>query len=308
MAMIVAYASVAAAASDSNGESVGTNELISNNPAENEENIAVASDISTAFNTSTGGTLILEYTGDIDSLSNRIYTKVIYLPADKVVFLQHAYYSETLLDFIKTTIIGGGSTIVTQTVAQLIATHLNVTIGTVSPILGLSLRYVVWVLENLDTWDLMDAVSKSTTGKLKIEFSYVLITYPPQCVKMECFEPWDDSRVEVPKNYNYDWYENVYDGNPCETHAYSSWTSINEDVHRRQCSVCEHIDIVAHSYKWVSLNSSTHRGTCSGCGQTKTELHRDSYNEVRQLCTKCGYRGAISIPTYMMKDIVLVLD
>lgn len=253
MAMIVAYASVPLAAVDSNAEGIETNELISNHSAENEENVAVASDIATAFSTSTGGTLMLDYTGTMESNNSVIYTKVIYLPADQVVFLQQAYYSETLIDFIKSELIGTGLSLVTRAVAQQIATYLGIALKYVSPFVDVSLSFLVWVIEHLDTWNLMDAVNNSTTGKLKIEFFYSITAIPPQYIEIERFAPWNDSRVEVPRNYNYDWYENVFDGDPCATHSYSSWTSINEDVHRRQCSVCEHIDIVAHSYKWVSL-------------------------------------------------------
>ena len=59
-----------------------------------------ASATATSFYSSTGGTLELDYTGSFSIFSNVIYTKVVYLPAQQVVYYQNAMYSEDFLDYI----------------------------------------------------------------------------------------------------------------------------------------------------------------------------------------------------------------
>ena len=177
-------------------------------------------------------------------------------------------------------------------------------------LVGQSLGLTVWMLQNLDKWEFSDAFNQSTTGKLKLEFFYLQSTIDSNYVEIENFEPWNNSLVEVPEDYDYTWYADVYDFDgtyvPCE-HTYGSWASINEDEHSRVCNNCGHIETISHSYRWTSMNTYLHRGICSACGEIKEESHAKNYDELIGLCKTCGYKGSISIPIAKLPVTVLNL-
>ena len=170
-----------------------------------------ASATATSFYSSTGGTLELDYTGSFSIFSNVIYTKVVYLPAQQVVYYQNAMYSEDFLDYIISEFVDEGISIITSAVAAKIAAYLGVSTSSVSWLIGGTIGITVWFLQNLDKWDLSDAIDNSTTGKVKLEFYYLQSSFEPYYQEFENFEPWNSSYVDVPEDYDYTWSSGVYD-------------------------------------------------------------------------------------------------
>lgn len=170
-----------------------------------------ASAAATSFYTSTGGTLELDYTGSFSIFSNVIFTKVVYLPAQQVVYYQNAMNKEGFLDYLISEFVDEGISVITTAVAKKIAAYLGVTTSSVSWLVGGTIGVSVWILQNLDKWDLSDAIDNSTTGKVKLEFYYLQSSFEPYYQEIENFEPWNSSYVEVPEDYDYTWSAGVYD-------------------------------------------------------------------------------------------------
>lgn len=158
-----------------------------------------------------GGTLELDYTGSFSIFSNVIFTKVVYFTAEQVVFYQNAMYNEDFLDFILDEIIGAGVGVITGSVAAQIAAYLGISASSISWLVGGTLGFTVWLLQNLDSWDLSDAIENSTTAKVKLEFYYLQSSFAPYYQEFENFEPWNSSYAEVPEDYEYTWKPGVFE-------------------------------------------------------------------------------------------------
>lgn len=299
---------------------------------------SLLSTAATSFYAPSGGTLRLDYIGQYNVLSQTVYTKVVYLSPYQTTFFLKAFLSEntdTFIDYLKDQVVDE----ITEDMIDTICNILTIVEKDIAwQIVGFSIDTMIWMLDNLSAWDLDDAVERSTTGKIKIEYYYITQITFPYYQSIENFEPWNSDMIEVPEDYNYEWEANVYDCEyplPVCEHTYGPWvsknnnchvktctkcyfeiatmhtgeyTSIDSNTHRLECTECDDIITTTHSYKWISLNSSQHKGTCSDCGQTKTELHSKNYDETIGKCLTCGYKGAIMIPTSMMKQVIAICD
>ena len=163
--------------------------------------LAVAKSISAP----NGGTMDLDYTGDMSAISNVIYTKVIYMPAEQVVFYQRGMNDVGFIDWITSYVSDEGLSVITATAAKEIAAALGVSTSSVSWLVGLAAGGVVYVLSNLETFDINDAIDRSTTGKLKLEYYYSTSISFPYYMEHENFEPWNNSSADVPADYDYTW-------------------------------------------------------------------------------------------------------
>lgn len=153
-----------------------------------------------------GGTMTLDYTGDLSAISNVIYTKVVYMPSEQVVYYQKAMNSPGFLDWIAAEGIG----VVTSAAATKIAAYLGITSSGLTWLIGLPISATFFILQNLETWDLNDAIDRSTSGKVKLEYYYMTSISFPYYQEYENFEPWNSNYVEVPTDYDYDYAEGEY--------------------------------------------------------------------------------------------------
>lgn len=170
-----------------------------------------ASATSTSFYSSSGGTLELDYTGALSAISNVIYTKVVYLPAQQVVYYQNAMNKEGFLDYLISNFVDEGISVISAAVAKEIAVYLGMSSTALNWLIGGSIGVSVWILQNLDKWDLSDAIDNSTTGKVKLEFYYLTSAFPPYYQSFKNFEPWNSSYIDVPEDYDYTWHSGVYE-------------------------------------------------------------------------------------------------
>lgn len=158
-----------------------------------------------------GGTLTLDYTGSLSPISNVIFTKVIYMGNKQVEFYQKGMNSPTFVTFLVDELIGKGVSVITKSVAAKIATALSVPESAVAFLIGTSVAATLFVFQNLETWDLNDAIENSSNGKVKLEYFYSTNIVFPYYQEYQNFEPWDNNKVEIPANYDYDWQSGVYD-------------------------------------------------------------------------------------------------
>ncbi len=280
-----------------------------------------------------GGTLLLDYVGEINPISDSIYTSIIYLPATQVVFLQNAAHSETICDYIVSEFMDKGVSIITHSAALLIASHLGIASAIVEEIIGTSIKFTYWCLTNIEKWDLSSAVSESTTGKIKIVSFYNINSFSSTpYMEFDTFEAWNSSDVEIPENYDYVWLEGVYAdtvGDSNCAHTYSSFTSQNSVEHASACINCGNVEKFNHNYQtgasvnmlyhkitctdcgyfknerhlctWKSQDSYVHIGVCRLCDFTKTGYHSENYNQTLGICNTCGFKGAIALRSIFAK-------
>lgn len=122
-----------------------------------------------------GGTLDLKYIGSLSAISNVIFTKVVYMPSEQVVYYQKAMNSPGFMDWI----VGEGIGVVTGAAAAKIATYLGISSSDLTWLIGLPISATFFILQNLETWDLNDAIGRSTSGKVKLEYYYMTsVTFP----------------------------------------------------------------------------------------------------------------------------------
>lgn len=160
-----------------------------------------------------GGTMELDYTGDLSPISNVIYTKVIYMPAEQVVFYLRGMNDPGFIDWFTDYVTDEGLSVITTVAAREIARMLGVTINSVSWLVGLAAGGIVYVLTNLETWDINDAIDRSDNGKLKLEYFYSTSIMYPYYMEHENFEPWNSSYADVPEDYDYTWNPGEFDFN-----------------------------------------------------------------------------------------------
>ena len=153
-----------------------------------------------------GGTLNLDYTGNLSAISNVIYTKVIYMPSEQVVYYQKALNDPDFMDWI----VAEGIGVVTSAAAAKIAAYLGITSSGLTWLVGLPISATFFILQNLETWDLNDAIDRSTTGKVKLEFYYMTSISFPYYQEYENFEPWNSSYIDIPADYDYSYDEGEY--------------------------------------------------------------------------------------------------
>lgn len=123
-----------------------------------------------------------------------------------IVYYQSAMNAEGFLDFL----IDEGISVVTTASAAKIAAYLGVTSASLQWLIGVSIGATVWMISNLDKWDMDDAIDNSTTGKLKLEYYYLTSAFYPYYQSFENFEPWNSSYVYVPEDYDYTWTSAVF--------------------------------------------------------------------------------------------------
>ncbi len=175
------------------------------------DNTPLAASIS--FSSTIGGTLNLDYVGDLSPISNVIYTKVVYMDNAQVEFYQRGMNDPNFVTFILDELIGKGVSVITDSVAAEIAAALGISSSAASWLVGTSIAGVLFVCQNLETWDLNDAIDNSSNGKVKLEYFYSTSASFPYYQEYENFEPWDTNRVDVPEDYEYDWQSGVYEFN-----------------------------------------------------------------------------------------------
>lgn len=159
-----------------------------------------------SFYTSSGGTLNLEYTGKLSPISNVIFTKVIYFTPEQTTFYLNAMSKPGFINWAK----DEGISVVTGVAAAKIAKYLGVTSSVTSWLIGLPISLTFYILQNLESWDLSDAIDRSNTGKVKLEYFYSTSISWPYYMNHENFEPWNSSYVDVPENYSYTWLKDEY--------------------------------------------------------------------------------------------------
>lgn len=152
-----------------------------------------------------GGTLNLDYTGDLSAISNVIYTKVVYMPSEQVVYYQKALNDPDFMDWI----VAEGIGVVTSAAAK-IAAYLGITSSGLTWLVGLPISATFFILQNLEIWDLNDAIDRSTTGKVKLEYYYMTSISFPYYQEYENFEPWNSNYVDIPADYNYSYDKGEY--------------------------------------------------------------------------------------------------
>lgn len=162
---------------------------------------------SSSFYTSSGGTLELDYKGKVNPISDVIFTKVIYLPEAQTTFYQNAINKEGFIDWVE----NRGIDVVTTLAASKIAKYLGVKNAIVSWLIGLPISITFSIIRNAEKWDLSDAIDRSNTGKVKLEYFYSISASYPYYMNHKNFEPWNSSRVEIPSNYDYKWSKDEYD-------------------------------------------------------------------------------------------------
>ena len=128
-----------------------------------------------------------------------------------VEFYQKGMNSPTFVTFLVDELIGKGVSVITKSVAAKIATALSVPESAVAFLIGTSVAATLFVFQNLETWDLNDAIENSSNGKVKLEYFYSTNIVFPYYQEYQNFEPWDNNKVEIPANYDYDWQSGVYD-------------------------------------------------------------------------------------------------
>lgn len=141
----------------------------------------------------------LEYTGSLSAISNVIFTKVVYMPSEQVVYYQRAMNSPGFMDWL----VAEGIGVVTGAAAAKIATYLGISSSGLTWLIGLPISATFFILQNLETWDLNDAIDRSTSGKVKLEYYYMTSISFPYYQEYENFEPWNSSYVDIPADYTY---------------------------------------------------------------------------------------------------------
>lgn len=241
-----------------------------------------------SYATTTGGTLVLDYDGEYHLLSNVIYTKIVYFSVEQVVFYQNAFYTEDTLDVIIDEAISLGIEVITPLIAAEIALTVGLPAGAAAFLVGKSLSLFASFLDKLDEWDLQDAISRSTTGRIKLECYYLQTVTYPFYQPIENFEPWNSNTVDVPDDYSHSWFENVYDYESiqCE-HEFDQFRAGTNGVHGMVCGLCDCAIFVACRYKCTPYNTSKHKATCLDCGFSYYEAH--NWNVGKNLCRSCGF-------------------
>jgi hypothetical protein len=77
-------------------------------------------------------------------------------------------------------------------------------------LIGLPISATFYILQNLEQWDLNDAIDRSTTGKVKLEFFYLTSSSAPYYQEYENFEPWNSDFVDIPADYTYSYASGEY--------------------------------------------------------------------------------------------------
>jgi len=294
---------------------------------ENNEIQSMASSTPYSFYAPVGGTLVLDYVGEINPWADVIYTKIVYLSNEYTLFLQRTFSSnktEEVIDFL----VDQGMGQVTEIIATGLAEILGQSNMNLLGLVGFSIEVMIFILSNLAQWDFEDAMEESTTGRVKVEFFYSVSAAPPYYMSMRNFEPWNDSYVTVPANYDYNWNSGVFAMNElsdsCQ-HQYGDWTYGDANNHVKMCQKCGYIVPLPHEYAnelvsadvnkhgkrctycgyvsptglhrftWTSLGASQHSGFCSVCEYTRIEKHSSSYDPIAGRCKTCGYSGPIQL-------------
>ena len=166
---------------------------------------------SDSFYSSKGGTLYLEYTGDINPYFQVFYTKVIYFPASEAGNLSSALHVEGLSDYLSDEIASGQVGKITKQFIAEMAADLGVSSTKFNFFLGFSISIALWIVDNLDVHDLDRAFKDSESGAVRLEYFYSTSSSPPYYMNYSNFEPWEDNMIYVPADYDYTWSAGVYD-------------------------------------------------------------------------------------------------
>lgn len=298
---------------------------------------STASSTSHSFYAPLGGTLVLDYIGETNPLGQVIFTKVVYLNNEYTLLLQSAFSSnktEEIIEFL----VDQGASAVTETIVKKIADILNKSHLDFVGLIGFSIEVMIFVLSNLAKWDFETAIEESTTGRVKVEFFYSVNPAPPYYLSVRNFEPWNDTYVTVPANYEYSWESNCFALNElsdsCQ-HQYGDFSYGDANNHIKMCKKCGYIVPLPHEYAdelvsadvnkhgkkctycgyvsptglhrftWTSLGASQHSGFCSVCEYTRIEKHSSSYDQVAGRCKTCGYSGPIQLNSKFSTDMTL---
>ena len=246
------------------------------------------SSVTTSLYTSTGGTLVLDYVGSYSPFSNVITTKVVYLTTAEVVFYQNALNSNTFRSWLESEIAGAGISYISKAVAAKVAAFLGIPETAVAFLIGKTISFLYWAIDNLESLDLSDAISNSSTGKVKLEFFYLLSSNEPHYMECQNFEPWNSNYVEIPEYYDHKWYENVYDyeSETC-VHNFNEFVNYSSGIHKKYCSLCKCVILDSCNYTCTTYNATRHKVTCDDCGYMYYEVH--VWNIGKNLCLSCGF-------------------
>lgn len=157
-----------------------------------------------------GGTLDLTFNGKANPIAQLYFTKVIYMTADQVVFYQRAMNDPSFIAWFEEYVFDAGAGVISAAVAKDMALTLGLSGGSLSWIVGASVSAVMYIFQNIDVWDINDAIDRSTTGKLKLEYGYLTSSTYPYYVDYQNFEPWNDNYAEVPAKYNHTWHNGEF--------------------------------------------------------------------------------------------------
>lgn len=159
-----------------------------------------------------GGTLYLDYTGSINPLGDVIYQKVVYFNAEQTAFFESTMISTSLTDILVDVIKSNSSDVFTNALVKEIGAVFGISAPTW--LVGSATSVVLALIESMDMMDLSDAVQRSTTGKIYLEYFYSVNSSFPYYMNLQNFEPWNNNTVVVPDDYDYTWSTAVYDYEP----------------------------------------------------------------------------------------------
>ena len=139
---------------------------------------------------------------------NKVVTlfSMLYMPSEQVEFYQRAMNSPGFIDWATGEFIG----VITAKGAEKIAAYLGIEASSTIWLIGLPISATFYILQNLEQWDLNDAIDRSTTGKVKLEFFYLTSSSAPYYQEYENFEPWNSDFVDIPADYTYSYASGEY--------------------------------------------------------------------------------------------------
>ena len=250
-----------------------------------------------SFTSHSGGTLVLSYKGAINPISQVIYDKVVYLSADQTTTCYMALCSEDFCDYLLDAFIGEGVSIITRRIAADIAAAPGLSLKTVGWLIGFSISMLVWALQNVDKWNFEQAMEECTLEgkKVKIEFYHLCSATYPYYLNVEHCEPWNNSLIEPIEDYDYVWYEGVYDFNGDAIHQHVlTYDYAGNGMHNITCNTCS--EVAKDSCDWICTENGneTHIKSCKNCCHEQTENCHLEYTNLTDTrhsvaCTECDY-------------------
>ena len=251
-----------------------------------------------------------------------MYTKIIYYSPLESMVLLAASQSVDIEDFIIDQCIAFGTGVITDAIAKSIATYLGVSSAGVGFLVGLSVEFIIFMLDNMNAWEIENAINASDNScvmsKTYIHLNLISATY----TTVNCYEPWNDYEIEIPAYHDYAWVSGNFNCGTFENdciHSYNPVIPAGADYHIKVCSICSHVEKTNHTLSnvlssneeghvlgcvgcsyttekshlcnWTPINAYQHKGVCTICSYVKTGIHSNNFDQLNGMCKTCGYTG-----------------